>query len=125
MAQLGPDLFGRDTAVVPQYNQMIDEIGALADDAARAVTHRLESKLAGLFDYFLRDLASTARKQAGSSRVFALAEAVEKQLLAVSNLRIEARLVEAAEIQPRAIAEYQSVSIALNYRLLRQPRRLK
>jgi hypothetical protein len=56
---------------------VVEEIGALADDTARAVAYGLESDLTGLFDYFLRDLASTACKQPGSTRILALADSAE------------------------------------------------
>src|SRR3984893_14014689 len=56
---------------------MVEKIGALADDAARTVAHRLESGLAGLLDQLLCDLGPTAGEQVRSARVVAFLDAVE------------------------------------------------
>ena len=62
---------------MPQHDQVVDEVGALADDIARAVAHRLESDLASLFDQLMRDLAPTAGEQTRGAWIIALANAVE------------------------------------------------
>jgi hypothetical protein len=49
-AHLGPHLVGADAAFVPQHDEVVDQIGALADDATRMVLHRLKGDLAGLPD---------------------------------------------------------------------------
>ena len=68
-AHLGPDFIEGDAAFVPQHDQLVDKIGALADDTARTVTGGSESDFAGLFDQLLRDLAPPAGEQArGLSR---------------------------------------------------------
>src|SRR5580704_9596492 len=56
---------------------MVEKIGALADDAARTVAHRLDSGLAGLLDQLLCDLRPTAGEQVRSARVVAFLDAVE------------------------------------------------
>ena len=66
-----------DAAFVPQHDQVVDQIGALADDAARAVAHRFESDLAGLLDQFLCDLAPTRGEQMRSARIVSFAHTVE------------------------------------------------
>jgi hypothetical protein len=56
---------------------VIYEIGALADDAARAVAHRFESDLAGLLDQFLRDLAPTRSEQTRGAWIVLFGDAIE------------------------------------------------
>ncbi len=87
-AHLGPHFIGGDAAFVPQHDQVVEQIGALADDTARAVAHRFESDLAGLLDQFLRDLAPTRSEQTRGAGIVSFAHAVERVVKASDFRRI-------------------------------------
>src|SRR6516162_8485982 len=91
-AHLGPHLVGGDAALPPQHDQMVHQIGALANDPARAVAHRLESDLAGLLHQLLCKLGSTAGEQPRRARIIPLVDPVEVVVEARDLLRVRSKL---------------------------------
>ena len=56
-AHLDPNAVGIDAGAMPQRDEVVEQIGTFADDAARMMLDRFERDLAGLLDHFLRRLA--------------------------------------------------------------------
>jgi hypothetical protein len=71
---------------------MVDQIGALADDGARAVANRLESNLAGLLHQFLCHFSAPAGEQTRRAGVVLLLHPVEVAIEARDFRRIRPEL---------------------------------
>ncbi len=66
-AHLGPDLVRMNSGAIPEYDQVVEEIGALPDDAVALARHGLERDFAAFLEDLLRDLAGAGREQLGSA----------------------------------------------------------
>src|SRR6202035_1514973 len=68
-AHLGPDIIRIDAGAMPQRDEVVEEIGALSNDASIVMFDRLERHFSGFLDDLLRDLAGARCEQARRARV--------------------------------------------------------
>src|ERR1700730_6784847 len=68
-AHLRPDIIRIDAGALPQRDEVVEQIGALPNDASRAMLDRLERHFSGFLDDLLRDLAGARREQARRARM--------------------------------------------------------
>src|ERR1700730_14355453 len=68
-AHLGPDIVRIDAGAVPQCDEVVEQIGALPNDASRVMLDRLERHFSGFLDDLLRGLAGARREQARRARM--------------------------------------------------------
>ena len=77
---LVPNLVRRDTAFAPEHDEMVNEIGALAHDAAGAVAQALESDLARLLDELLAHFPLAAFEKLGGARMGVRTDLIESRV---------------------------------------------
>jgi hypothetical protein len=68
-AHLGPDIIRIDAGAMPQRDEVVEQIGALPNDASRVMLDRLERHFSGFLDDLLRGLAGARREQARRARM--------------------------------------------------------
>src|ERR1700681_1628322 len=62
-AHLDPDIRRIDAGAMPQRNEVVEQIGALSNDASGVVFDRLERHFSGFLDHFLGGLAGARCEQ--------------------------------------------------------------
>src|SRR3984893_7669054 len=68
-AHLGPDIVRIDAGAMPQRDEVVEQIGALANDASRVMFYRLKRHFSGFLDDLLRGLAGARCEQSRRTRM--------------------------------------------------------
>src|ERR1700694_6188143 len=68
-AHLGPDIIRIDAGAMPQCDEVVEQIGALPNDAPRVMLDRLERHFSGFLDDLLGGLAGARCEQSRRTRM--------------------------------------------------------
>src|ERR1700722_7980795 len=90
-AHLGPDIIRIDAGAMPERDEVVEQIGALANDASRVMFDRLERHFSGFLDDLLGGLAGTRSDQSRRAWMFLRRHLGERLIEAIEFARLQAR----------------------------------